>query len=186
MKLQMLSSRKGDVVMTGLKRGTVQLVEHDAEWKRLFAEEKERLAAVLESVVLEIEHIGSTAIPGVPAKPIIDIAVLAPSFEKVQDVIEKLGALGYHYDEPRSSSERYFFSKGEPTSHHLSVTRPGVSYWHRQILFRDYLRSHSDVAAEYAELKRQLAKERHDNLQAYTGGKGQFIQQVLAKAETEE
>ncbi len=163
----------------------MELSSYSQQWKSLYEREVIRIRDVIGDLVIDIQHIGSTAIPNMTAKPIIDIAVMLPSFDKAKELIKPLNGLGYNYDEPASSSERYFFRKGEPTQYHLSLTVPNVSFWHRQILFRDYLISHPSVAKEYEELKIKMIKKDPTGEEDYLKAKGPFVQKVLKLAEKE-
>ena len=144
-----------------------------------------RIKDIFGDLAIDIQHIGSTAIPGMIAKPIIDIAVTLSSLDKAKDLIEPLATLDYNYDELASSSERYFFRKGEPTQYHLSLTAPNVSFWHRQILFRDYLISHPSTAKEYKELKIKMIEKDPTGRGDYLKAKSPFVQKVLKLAEEE-
>ena len=157
----------------------MKLSSYSQQWKNLYEEEGIRIKDIVGDSAIDIQHIGSTAIPGMVAKPIIDIAVMLPSLDKAKDLIKPLATLGYNYDEPASSSERYFFRKGEPVQYHLSLTAPNVSLWHRQILFRDYLISHPSMAKEYEELKVKLIEKDPTGRKDYLNEKSLFVQKVL-------
>lgn len=163
----------------------MELSSYSPQWENLYKEEAIRIKDVVGDLVVEIQHIGSTAIPNMTAKPIIDIAVMLPAFDKAKGLIEPLYNLGYNYDEPASSSERYFFRKGEPTQYHLSLTAPNVSFWHRQILFRDYLINHPSIAKEYERLKVKMIKEDPTGREDYLKAKSPFVQRILKLAEEE-
>jgi GrpB-like predicted nucleotidyltransferase (UPF0157 family) len=136
---------------------------------------------------LDVHHIGSTSIPGLSAKSIIDIAVLIPSLEDAQKYLSPLAELGYEYKPAQSSQERYFFVKANPVQFHLSLAQSEkFSYWKRQILFLDYLREHPDTLRQYEELKKDLIKKFPDAGPQYTEGKSEFIQNILLLAEKEQ
>lgn len=164
----------------------MKLSPYSQQWKNLYEEETVRIKDIIGDLVIDIQHIGSTAIPGMIAKPIIDIAVMLPSLDKAKDLIKPLVNLGYNYDEPASSSERYFFRKGEPVQYHLSLTAPNVSFWRKQILFRDYLISHPSIAKEYEELKVKLIEKDPTGRGDYLNEKSPFIQKILKLAEKED
>src|SRR3989338_6961565 len=107
----------------------MKLSSYSQEWKTLYDNEEEKIKGIIGDFIVDIQHMGSTAIPGIAAKPIIDIAVLLSSLEKVEDLIKPLAKIGYNYDKPASSSERYFFRKGEPVQYHVSLTAPNVTFW---------------------------------------------------------
>lgn len=159
-----------------------RIVPYQADWQTMFRAEKERLKTVFGDAALEIEHIGSTAVEGLAAKPIIDIAVMVKSHQDANGFTEPLAQIGYDFDQ--LSTERHFYTKGDPIEYHLSIAytdRGG--FWDRQILFRDYLRTHPDARDEYAVLKKQL-------LQADPSGKRydktEFVNRILRQAEGKE
>lgn len=132
-----------------------KFTNYQESWVKKFEEEKKKLQDVFGNIALEIEHIGSTSIPGLSAKPIIDMAVLVESIEDIDKIVSILSPLGYRYEPEISSVERIFFRKGNPVECHLSVACPAHTFWSRQILFRDSLRNHPELVAEYEELKRE-------------------------------
>ncbi|MER3495147.1 MAG: GrpB family protein [Mastigocladus sp. ERB_26_2] len=165
----------------------VVIVEYDPRWQIMFAEEATLIWQVLDSdLVVEIEHIGSTAIPGLAAKPVIDIMVGVRSLEDAKQAIPVLEALDYVYwrDDPRSG--RMFFVKGMPPygkrrTHHIHIVEAYGEFWQRK-LFRDYLRIHPEEAKRYEALKRDLAARFPTDREAYTNGKSEYIQRVMVKA----
>ncbi len=163
-----------------------QLLPHQSSWKGKFQLEKNKIQKVFGDEVISIEHIGSTSINELLSKPIIDIAVLIEKREDADKFVDPLKRLGYWYDKENSSSERYFFRKGRPTELHLSIayTDKG-NFWERQILFRNYLRNHSDARDEYAILKKKLLKNDSTGNDNYIGGKSEFIQKILFLAKEE-
>jgi GrpB-like predicted nucleotidyltransferase (UPF0157 family) len=137
----------------------IQLSPYQPSWKERFHSEKERLQTVFGPAALEIEHIASTAIEGLPAKPIIDIAVMVVSHEDADGFTEGLAQIGYEHVPPSGSFERHFYTKGDPIQYHLSIAYTDLGgFWDRQILFRDYLRSSQEARDEYAKLKGQLIR----------------------------
>lgn len=169
----------------GLKRGTVSLVEHTSDWVKEFDIEKKLLLNTFKEKILAIEHIGSTAIAGIPAKPIIDINVAIESLDDIDDFISKLQELGYEYIPERKYADRQFFPKGpsERRTHHLNLVElDSPTAWRNQLLFRDYLRSHKDEREAYAELKRSLANKYADNREEYTERKSNFVLKIIEKA----
>ena len=163
----------------GLKQGTVELHPYSADWASLFAAEKARLEGVIGQYVLDIQHIGSTSIPNMPAKPILDIGVAVQNFEAAAVCIAPLEALGYDYRGENGIPRRHLFVKGIDRTHHLHMNEITSRDWRITIAFRDYLRSHPDVAREYAALKRSLAQQFPTDRLAYTEGKAPFIQNIL-------
>lgn len=168
--------------MLGLARGAVALYPYTAEWPLLFQNEAARLQAAIGAHVLDIQHVGSTSIPGLPAKPILDIGVAVENFEAAAVCIQPLAALGYHYRGERGIPRRHYFVKGDPSTHHLHMNEIHSADWQQQIAFRDYLRQHPEAVHAYATLKAQLASQFPDDRLAYTESKSGFIAGVLQKA----
>lgn len=149
-------------------------------WKEKFLTESETLRNIFGSEAMEIEHIGSTAIEGLSGKPIVDMAVLIKSYQDADKFIEPLESLGYRYDKEKSSGERHLFRKGNPTEFHLSIAYSDKGgFWERQILFRDYLRTHPEFREEYEKLKEDLLKKDSVDSETYTSGKTEFVQKIL-------
>ncbi len=170
--------------MIGLRRGTVRLVPYSPEWKSLFAEEERVLRASIGTCVMDIQHVGSTAVPGLEAKPIIDIAVAVRRLEDAEKCIEPLECLGYEYRPDEEHPRRFVFAKGDPSkrTHYLHMVEWNSDSWKRLLRFRDYLCQHKKAAREYASLKRELARKSRGNRDLYTPGKAEFIESVLRMA----
>lgn len=173
--------------MIGLQRGIVKLVPYTSEWKRLFDEEERALRSSIGNYVIDIQHVGSTAIPGIEAKPIIDIAVALKRLEYVEKCIKPMERLGYEYKVDRDSSGQYFFAKGKPSSrtHYVHMVEWNSDNWKNYLLFRDYLRVNKEVARKYAKLKRELVQKFQGSREFYTPGKAEFIESVLRSARCE-
>ncbi|MHB1000356.1 MAG: GrpB family protein [Armatimonadota bacterium] len=178
--------------MIGLKRGTVKLVPHNPIWTDLFEEEKRFLESIFGDTIIAIEHIGSTAIPGIPAKPIIDINIGVESLKVALAMKGKFEESGYEHRpfvpgntiEDLKLQELYVRGSEACRTHHIHVTVYGSDYWNDDLLFRDYLRRNHDRALEYAELKTRLAREYLDDRRSYTKGKHEFIQNTLEMAKS--
>lgn len=163
-----------------------KLIPYQPSWKEKFETEKTKLLEIFGGKAISVEHIGSTSIPGLSAKPIIDIAVLIEKREDGDSFIESVKELGYQYDALNSSGERHLFRKGNPTKFHLSIAyKDKGSFWERQILFRDYLRSYPDSRGEYQSLKESLLKDNPTGKGSYLSGKSDFVSRVLALAKIE-
>jgi GrpB-like predicted nucleotidyltransferase (UPF0157 family) len=160
----------------------IEIVKYDPLWPDLYAEERERVEAVLGDLAESIEHIGSTSVPGLSAKPIIDILVTVAHLGPVDPYIERLGSLGYTYFPVLGNTARYSFGRGIPHTHHIHIVEHGGEGHIRPLAFRDHLRSHREAARQYETLKRQLADRFHDNRQAYNQGKTDFIWSIEMKA----
>ncbi len=165
----------------------IVIVEYNPDWKIHFQSEVERLKKALDNnLITRIEHFGSTAVPGLTAKPIIDLLVGVQSLRQAKNTaIAPLKSLGYAYWEDNPDPQRMFFVKGlppnSPRTHHVHMVEPNSVLWER-LLFRDYLRKHPDEAAKYTELKCQLAHRFTNDREAYTQGKTEYIQSVMKKA----
>ena len=163
---------------------SVILVAYDPDWPRRFEQERAVLAAVFAGDEAAIEHVGSTAVPGLGAKPVIDIMVGVSRLSEADGRIATLEAAGYEYVqayENQLPERRYFRKPGfGPRFYHLHCVVRGDDFWVRHIAFRDYLRAHPEAAAAYYELKRELAARCRK--EDYTDAKSPFIQGVLASA----
>lgn len=168
--------------MIGLPPGLVKLAPHSPEWARLFEAEKARLLAAIGEYVLDIQHVGSTSVTGLSAKPIIDIAIAVRDFDEARVCIEPMARLGYTYKGENGIPRRHFFVRGETRTHHIHMNERHSRDWQEQILFRDYLRRHAESAQEYAALKAELARRFPADRESYTEAKAPFIQMVLRLA----
>lgn len=173
--------------MLGLKRGTVKLVKAHDEWARLFEKEKQSLLEMFGYRIIAIEHVGSTAIPDIPAKPIIDIRIAVSSLDDsyIKKFVAPLKKLGYSY--MHKFSDRHFFAKGpeENRTHHISLVKVGSEVgWLDSILFRDYLLRNKRAREEYATLKQKLASQFAEDRASYTKYKEKFIQKIIKLAKT--
>ena len=176
----------------------IALSEYDSRWPEQFAAEAARIRAALGSErAITIEHFGSTAVPGLAAKPIIDLLIAVQSLvEARQYAVPALEAIGYSYWRSDPVPDRLFFVKGlppnGPRTHHVHIVEPSVSHDPRlgefcftdRLLFRDYLRAHSDEACRYQDLKRSLAARFPQDREAYTEGKTEYIYGVMQKAQS--
>jgi GrpB-like predicted nucleotidyltransferase (UPF0157 family) len=170
--------------MLGLDRKSVELAAYRKEWKTLFEREAELLRSIFGDYALAIEHIGSTAIPGIKAKPIIDIMVGVGDLAEVEKYLPLLEEIGYEDRGESGIAGRRYFRKGTSTisTHHLSIVKLGGNIWRRQILFRDYLRENAEAAREYGKLKKDLAIKFKNDRAAYTEGKTEFVDEILRAA----
>ncbi|HVO71457.1 MAG TPA: GrpB family protein [Aggregatilineaceae bacterium] len=170
---------------SGLDRPIV-VVDYDPNWPSLYAVESQRILAVMGAAVVQIEHIGSTAVPGLAAKPVIDIAVGIADLAQAMTYVPMLGYLGYLYvpEAEADLPERRFFWKGTPQVHtyHISMAVPGSSVWVKPIAFRDYLRGHPEAVQRYQTLKRELARRCGTDIGAYIKGKTALVESALILA----
>ena len=168
--------------MLGLKKGTIELFPHDERWHQLFAAEKARLVKAIGKSILLIEHIGSTSICGIKAKPILDIAVAVEKYADGENCVEPLERLGYEYRGENGIAGRHYFVKGEPRTHHLHLLELSSASWKNHLLFRDFLRQNQTAAQEYENLKTDLAEKNAAHREAYLIGKAEFIEKTLKAA----
>lgn len=170
----------------GLLCMPIEIVDYDPAWPRRFEEEKSRIIVAIGSSVVAVEHVGSTAIPGVAAKPIIDIMAGLRSLAEWTNCIGPLEALGYEYVpswEVELPERRYFRRvRPRPRTHHIHMVETTSEFWRRQLLFRDHLRAHQEDAREYEVLKRHLAT-RFESGPDYAAAKSAFIEAILDKAD---
>lgn len=159
--------------------GTAQtsLKRHSPWWKWQFRREKLLLRLSLRGALTDIDHIGSTAVPGLVAKPIIDIVASVPDFETAFDDVPGLERLGYEFKGQSDRPEHYFFKKGNPVRFHLFIHQ-GADSWGR-VSFRDALRLRPELADQYEVLKRTLAERYPDDIRSYWNGKREFIDQAI-------
>lgn len=175
--------------MIGLERNVVRLVLYRPEWQALYESEKQCLLGVVGSAILDIQHVGSTALPGGVAKPIIDIAIAVEDFEQALACVEPIQQSGYEYHGEHGIPRRHYFVRimdqppGEQLStHHVHMVELRSPDWQKMILFRDYLLAHPEFIAEYTELKLRLAEQFPTDRVAYTDGKSDFVARVLQLA----
>ncbi len=167
--------------MIGLAEGTVQLAPYQPLWKDLFNVEAGRLRSALGRHAGQIEHIGSTAIPAMAAKPIIDMMVAVESLGQARRFIPILAALGYAYQEDDPLPDCLLFIKApcHRETHHLFLTAVTTSFWSEKIRFRDYLRTHPEASEAYKRLKQRLAQRYPQDRTSYTASKTTFIRGIL-------
>ena len=164
----------------------VIIVEYDARWPSMYDEERERILRAAEDLVIAVEHIGSTAVPSLGGKPIIDIMPAVRRLEDAERCVGPLEAIGYEYVPEYNAiiPERRYFHKGPPEArtYHLHMVEQTSEFWKRHLLFRDWLRTHPDDAEEYYQLKQELADRFGLDREGYTDAKTAFIEAIVAKA----
>jgi GrpB-like predicted nucleotidyltransferase (UPF0157 family) len=166
----------------GLDRGTVRVEPHDPAW---FAAADRVCRDVLShcgELVADIQHVGSTSVPGLPAKPVLDIAAGVPADCAIDDLLRALSGAGFQYRGDKGDTGGHLFVV-EPAPNvrtvHLHIVEHGSAQWRDYLLFRDILRTVPSLREQYAELKRQLATAHSEDRTAYTSGKAAFIRTVL-------
>ncbi len=167
----------------------IVILDHNPLWPELYQALHNRIDAALGSLAARIEHIGSTAVPGLAAKPIIDIIVVLHTHHDLVSAIEALSGLGYRHEGDLGIKGREAFATPSGYSrhdHHLYVCTPDWRGYEDQIAFRDYLRAHSGTARAYGRLKRALAASHRDDRRAYSEAKSDFVNAVLRRARRED
>lgn len=174
------------------KNDQIALVPYDPLWLDMAKIEIKKLYEVLPSKhIIDIQHVGSTAIPGIKSKPIIDILIAVDSLSVIKQIaIDKLKVLDYVYWDDNPDTERMFFVKGMPPygekrTHHVHIVEPSSKHWYGKINFRDYLLLHPDYAREYENLKIKLAEQYTYDREQYTEAKTEFINDVLNRVKLE-
>jgi GrpB-like predicted nucleotidyltransferase (UPF0157 family) len=167
----------------------IEIVPYDSNWPARFAMEATRIGEVMSGGALRIEHVGSTSVPGLAAKPVIDIQVSVASLETLKVHAGPLAQLGYSHVPFGPVDLVYpFFQKPAtwPSTHHIHLCVAGSEHERRHLMFRDYLRVHPEVAAEYVDIKRRLAAEHGgataESRERYSLAKTEFVRSVLERA----
>ena len=173
--------------MIGLERGTVRLCDHEIEWEAEAARTIDRLRGILGGVICGIEHVGSTSIKTIKAKPIIDIALAVENFEDILDYEAELLAQGFYYRPDNNTPTQMLFAcgdfydgSGSLQTHFIHVVIYGSREWQDYLNFRDYLNTNPRVAKEYESLK--IALSQTCSRAEYTQSKADFIARILAEA----
>jgi GrpB-like predicted nucleotidyltransferase (UPF0157 family) len=163
----------------------ITIVEYNPEWPSRYEAERDRILEKIGAEISAIEHIGSTAIPGVCAKPIIDMMAAVPGPGEADGLLTALSQIGYEDVTKIEGSGEWFYCLGRGSRdlyHHLHLVKAGSEHWRRHIAFRDYLRAHPEMALEYCGLKRALAGRYRTQREKYTESKTEFIERVVAEA----
>jgi GrpB-like predicted nucleotidyltransferase (UPF0157 family) len=166
----------------------LRIVPYDPQWTAEFEAERDRIAQALGTLALRIDHHGSTSVPGLAAKPIIDVQISVERLHPIDSYTAPLAALGYVHVPHADDAACPFFHRPSiwPHTHHVHVVEFGGVEERRTLAFRDYLRDHADVAGQYAALKRDLVV-RHDAVsfssrEAYAAAKTGFVEDVIRRA----
>ncbi|MDF1512526.1 MAG: GrpB family protein [Anaerolineae bacterium] len=168
----------GNIIWDNLHE-RILLVPYDPQWEEAYAAERDLITEALRKRILAVHHIGSTAVHGLPAKPIIDIMVVVSNLSEAQHLIVPLRNLGYSYVNNLQNKDRWFFRKGVPRTHHIHVVESGSDALKDHLDFRDALRYDRQLRDAYAELKTALAVQFDTKRAQYAEHKGQFITQTL-------
>lgn len=166
----------------------IVVVPYEEVWPTRFRIESQLIHVALSALRPRIEHIGSTSVPGLAGKPIIDMLVGVSSLDEFEPHVDRLSLYGYQYipEYERVLPDRRFFKRvvGGVRTHHVHVVETGAAYWQRYLRFRDSLRADVRLATRYADLKRRLASRFRLDRDAYTNGKTGFVEAVLAMPQT--
>ena len=184
--LVLLAKWRGSRAKPGESQGrtrTYALASYDPSWPARFQAEAARIRAALGELAVAVDHVGSTSVPGLAAKPIVDIQVSVRSMMPRTAYVEPLRALGYRWSlDPWSDEHEYFSTEDGSAAFHIHVCPPGSEWERRHLAFRDWLRAHPDDAAAYERLKRRLAERHPRDILAYVDGKTPFIHEIEARA----
>lgn len=168
-------------MVLGLASGEVSLARaHDA-WVVAYEQERAGIVEALGEHVLDIQHVGSTSIPNVPAKPILDILVGVRDFAEANVCVAPMVAMGYAYRGENGIPRRHYFVKGVPRTHHVHMVEVRSDDWGKTLRFRDLLRENRALADKYAREKERLVLIHHGNREAYQREKGRMIESILAR-----
>jgi GrpB-like predicted nucleotidyltransferase (UPF0157 family) len=165
----------------------ISIAEYSEDWPRLFQQEQALLSAALGEAATVIEHIGSTSVKGLAAKPIIDMMIGLSDFALADLMVPKIVALGYDYIAKYNAVMPYrrflIREAGQSRTHQIHMVEVDSEFWNRHILFRDYLRANAQVMLEYAALKKQLAARDWEDVNEYADAKTEFIRSAEREAE---
>ncbi len=172
--------------MIGLKRGTIELHDHDENWHKIAVNTMNDLKIIFGDIAIDIQHVGSTSIHSICAKPIIDISVGVSNLSDVQSILDKLEENGYMYKSENNHKDQIFFSVGDISkdlrTSHIHVVKHNEVDWNNYISFRDYLNNNYKMAKKYEKLKFELLDKFKNNRIKYTDGKTGLIEKILQEA----
>ncbi|HEY9226315.1 MAG TPA: GrpB family protein [Gemmatimonadaceae bacterium] len=158
------------------------ITAYDPLWPLEFEAEADRIVRACYDLPIRLEHIGSTAVPGLSAQPIVDIAAGIPPRAKRQPYIAALRQLGYEHKGAHGIPGRDYFRRGAPRSHQVNLVSWNSELWREWIVFRDFLRTSPETAREFDALKRELSATFADDPRKYAEAKGPFVRAVLRRA----
>jgi len=169
-------------MMIGLQRHTVRVVEYSPKWASLGEDVCRKVRNAGGELLVDVQHVGSTAVPGLPSKPILDVAVAVGDLDVLPKLIEWFGGVGFLYRGDRGDDGDQLFvmeSSPEVRTTHLHVVEHGGTQWNDYLRFRDLLRHNPSIRNQYADLKQQLAIKFSDDRASYTASKQDFIWKYL-------
>lgn len=173
-------SKENSHSVLGLDNNAVRLNDYTPLWADLYREEEERIMAVVGHLIVDLQHIGSTAIPGIRAKPILDMMAGVTQLEKALVCQAPLEAIGYDYIAQAGIANDYVFGKGVARTHYLHVVEYGGAKWTNHLRFRDRLRNDPELAQAYEKLKEELSQKFNDSRAKYHDAKSKFITEVVS------
>ncbi len=160
-----------------LSNRVIEVVNYDPHWKDIFEKEKVLLTKAIGANAVKVEHIGSTSVVGLAAKPVIDILIEVTSLDELDTSNRKLEALGYLTKGDNGISGRRYFQKGGvQRSHHVHAFQTNDLHLHRHRVFKEYLIAHVEIALEYGSIKKEAAYKSENNINVYMALKNDFIQ----------
>jgi GrpB-like predicted nucleotidyltransferase (UPF0157 family) len=182
-----LAHLRGTRAVAGVREGRSRAFfvgDYDPAWPVMFEQEAARIRDALGPVAVRIEHVGSTAVPGLAAKPVIDIQVSVERMVPRERFVVPLETLGYEFVADPTDTEHEYFKKdvGGVRTHHIHVCPMGSEWERRHLAFRDHLRTHPEDSARYGQLKRRLAEQHPNDVMAYVEAKSPFVSEVEARA----
>ena len=160
----------------------ILVVDYNADWPIVYEQEKIQILDALGNTIANIQHIGSTSVPRLAAKPVIDILLGVEYVPPQAAQIAALETLGYRYCGELGIPGRHYFRRGMPRTHQIHLVKLDSQFWETHILFRDFLRTHPDAAQQYEALKRNLAVQFRADRERYTNSKAPLIEQMLVQA----
>jgi GrpB-like predicted nucleotidyltransferase (UPF0157 family) len=161
---------------------SITICEYNPTWSHFFELEKVVILSVIKSQVVDIEHFGSTAVPGLAAKPIVDILIGLKSYPTPDETVDALKSIGYEYFGEAGVPERLYFRKRYPLAFNLAAVKWGSQLWRDNLLLREYLRSQPEARRRYEQHKRAIIAAGHSQLLAYSVQKAQVISNLLERA----
>lgn len=171
----------------GLNKDSVRLENFTSTWKEMYLEEEKNLKELIGEYILGIEHVGSTSIPNLKSKPIIDIAITVNSLDDALKFSNILDENGYDFRYDNAADNEYLVRKGTPDNrtHYIHIVEKDSERLNNLILFRDYMLKHPEEVINYQSLKEHLASIYSDNRKMYTSSKNEYIQNILELAKKE-
>lgn len=163
----------------GLKSGTVKVLPHQFTWHTNFEKEKELILSIKSKYIKDIKHVGSTSIPNMPVKPIIDIIIGIDNFYNASKLIKSLAKIGYEFRlKPRKSQLLFIKKDGNLETHYLKILRYKGNYWNKYMSFRETLMNNKKAFEQYKKIKLELEKSHKDNRAEYTKNKNNLLRKI--------